>query len=47
MGVKEKHTVLLQRHVMERDHLEDKDVDEEIFKWALKKWNGSASIGPN
>jgi hypothetical protein len=46
MGVTE-NIVLLQRNVTERDHLEDKDVDERIFKWALKKCNGSAAIGLN
>jgi hypothetical protein len=46
MGVAEKHTVLLQRNVTERDHLEDKDVDGKI-NWALKKWNGNAAIGLN
>jgi hypothetical protein len=46
MGVTEKHSSL-QRNVTERDHLEVKDVDGRIFKWALKKWNGSAAIGLN
>ena len=35
MGVTEKRTVLLQRNVTERDHLEDEGVDGRKFKWTF------------
>ena len=45
-GIGEVHTVIWWANMIERDSLEDPDIDGKIkLKWIFKKWDGDAWTG--